>query len=131
MSLPASVPCTHPDHAANNEDCEDTGVGCSPFCECCLDPYSVHTNKMQARITELEEEVTRLLKEQDRQKLGRARGVMYEVMFLLKEGLEKTKDDELMTPMATYKCRDCDLERTCCDGSFVCRGCLGMNGAIK
>lgn len=51
--LPKSVPCTHPDHADNNEDCEETAIGCSPYCECCLDPYSVHSNKMQARIHEL------------------------------------------------------------------------------
>lgn len=53
MTLPKSVACTHPDHTLEG-DCLETGVGCSPFCECCLDPFSVHTNKMQARIDELE-----------------------------------------------------------------------------
>lgn len=52
-NLPKSVPCTHPDHDIEG-DCLETGVGCNPYCECCLDPFSVHTNKMQARIDELE-----------------------------------------------------------------------------
>ena len=130
MKLAESVACTHPDHEVEEGTCIDREFEhpCSAFCECCLGPFSVHTNKMQARIEELEEEVNRLLKEQGRQKLGLSRGVMYEAIFLLQEGLDKTKDDELMTPMATYKCRDCECVRECCEGSFVCRGCLGMNG---
>lgn len=102
MSLPKSTPCTHPDHADNNEDCADnTAVACSPYCECCLDPFSVHTNKMQARINELESEVTRLQEESQRRKLGMARGAMYEAMFILKESLDQTMEDELKEPEET------------------------------
>jgi len=71
-----------------------------------------------------------LLDETPREKLGLARGVTYEVIGLLREMLERTKDGE-PEEQAVYQCVDCDKLRRCTKGAFVCSGCLGMNGQIQ